>query len=172
VAEAVDITERTGLGIATVMARKDADIAAIGEAASFAPPAAPGRTGDAELAWIATGPDVWLAVAEAPPEDWPNSLERRLDGLCAVSDQSGSYTMFRLTGPRARELLQRGLAIDLHPALFGPGAAATTTIAHIGVIVWRPDQTDTFDVAVFRSYAGSFRHWLDVTLSALDPPSS
>lgn len=169
-AEAVDIRERDGLGVAAVMARKGVGPAAIGEAIGLVPLSGPGRVGDAALAWIATGPGVWLAMAEAPAEDWPEALERPLAGLCAVSDQSGSYVVFRLSGPRARALLQGGAAIDLHPAVFGPGASATTAIAHIGVILWRPDAGETFEVAVFRSLAGSFRHWLEVAAKALDPP--
>ena len=168
--EAVDITERKGLGIATVMARKGVDAAAIGAAVGLVPPSGPERVGDAELAWIATGPGVWLAMTEAPADDWPDALERQLAGLYAVSDQSGSYAVFRLSGPRTRDLLQRGAAIDLHPAAFGPGASATTAIAHIGVILWRPDPSETFEVALFRSFAGSFRHWLEVAVKALDPP--
>ncbi len=170
--EAVEITERQGLGLATVMARKDVDATTIGEAVGLIPPSSPGHVGDAEMAWIGTGPAVWLVLSSAPAEDWPDALERRLAGLCAVSDQSGAYVVFRLSGPRARALLQRGVAIDLHPDVFGPGAAATTVIAHIGAILWRPGQDEAFEVAVFRSYSGGFRHWLDITLRALDPPQS
>ena len=169
--EAVVITERNGVAIATVMARKGVDAAAIGEAVGLVPPSGPGCVGDAKLAWIATGPGVWLAVTEAPAEDWADALERQLAGLCAVSDQSGSYVVLRFSGPQARDLLQRGAAIDLHSAVFGPGTSATTSIAHIGAILWRPDQSETFEVAVFRSFAGSFRHWLQVAVKALDPPT-
>jgi methylglutamate dehydrogenase subunit D len=40
-------------------------------------------------------------------------------------------------------------------------------IAHIGVILWQLDDAPTFEVATFRSYAFSFRRWLDATAAAL-----
>jgi len=157
----VTLTERLGLGLATVMARKGVDPTAIGAVIGLDPPAGPGRASQGDLTLIGVGPGVWLALSEVPTSDWPEALERRLEGLCAVSDQSGAYVVFRFEGPRARALLQRGAAIDLHPDVFTPGSAATTVIAHIGVILWRIDATSAFDVAVFRSYASSFRHWID-----------
>ena len=35
---------------------------------------------------------------------------------------------------------------------------AVTVIAHVGAVVWR--RNGCFAFAVFRSYAGSFWHWL------------
>jgi sarcosine oxidase subunit gamma len=84
-----------------------------------------------------------------------------------VSDQSSGYVVYRLAGPAARTLLQRGAAIDLHPAAFPPRAAAVTMIAHLGVILWLADEAPTFEVAVFRSFAGSFQHWLETAGQAL-----
>ena len=51
--------------------------------------------------------------------------------------------------------------IDLHPAAFPPGAAAMTSIAHIGVHLWRVDErrddSDAiFDILIARSMAASF----------------
>lgn len=168
----VSISERSSLGLATVMARRGVGGAAIAAAIGLEPSSGPGRTAGPDFALIGTGPGVWLALAESPPESWPDALEQQLAGLCAISDQSGGYVVFRLSGPGARELLQRGAAIDLHPAVFGPGSAATTVIAHIGVILWRPDASESFEVAVFRSYASSFRHWLDLTSAWLGPTST
>jgi sarcosine oxidase subunit gamma len=171
VAEPLLIDERQGLGLAAVMARKGVGAAAIGAAIGLAPLAEAGRTARADLALISTGPGVWLAVVEDVGGDWPAALEGQLDGLCAVSDQSGAYGVFRISGPGARDLLQRGVAIDLHPDAFAPGSAAATVIAHIGVILWRPGQDETFEVAVFRSYVPSFRHWIDVNVAIVAPPA-
>jgi methylglutamate dehydrogenase subunit D len=55
----------------------------------------------------------------------------------------------------------------LHPTVFRPDSVATTVIAHIGVIFWQLDDAPTFEVATFRSYAFSFRRWLDATAAAL-----
>ena len=68
--------------------------------------------------------------------------------------------VFRLSGEGAGALLQKGAFVDLDPVAFACGVAATTVIAHIGVIIWKVDDAPTFDVALFRSFAGSFRHWI------------
>lgn len=141
------MTERTGLALATVMARKGADHAAIRFAASC------------EL--IPAGPGTWLAEGEA------DVLGERLAGLACVSDQSGGYVVLRFTGPSARALLQKGVAIDLDPSVFGPGSAAVTVIAHIGVILRQVDTAPTYDLALFRSFAGSFRHWVATAAQGL-----
>ena len=46
---------------------------------------------------------------------------------------------------------------------FQPGSAALTAIALIGVQLWQVDDTPTYDLAVFRSMAGSFWSWLSAS---------
>jgi sarcosine oxidase subunit gamma len=157
VADALVISERPGLRLATIMARAGFDSAVTG--LDF--PSGPHCVARDGLTLVGAGPGVWLAVGEATEDDWPVTLERPLAGQCSVSDQSGAYVVFRISGPAARALLQRGVSIDLHPDVFRPGSAATSVIAHIGVIVWRTGDEPVFDVAVFRSYAAGFRHWID-----------
>jgi len=172
VADLVTLTERPGLALATIMARQGVDAAAVGAALGLAAPIRPERRAGGGLELVATGPGQWLAVADAPASPWPEVLESRLGGLASVSDQSGAYVVWRIAGPGARALCQRGVAIDLHPDAFPPGAAATTVIAHLGVVLWRledPNAPETFEVAVFRSYAQSFRHWFEITARSLDP---
>lgn len=139
--------ERSGLALATVMARKGADHAAIQAAAG-------GKM-------IPTGPGTWLAEGDA------ELLAVRLAGLAYVSDQSGGYIVHRVAGPATRALLQKGVAIDLDPTAFGPGSAAVTVIAHIGVILWQVDDAPTYDLALFRSFAGSFQHWVSAAAQGL-----
>jgi sarcosine oxidase subunit gamma len=167
VAEGLTVQMREGLALATVMARKGVSAQAIGEALSATAPEGP-RIGVGEgLSLIGTGPGTWLALAEAGDADFEAGLRARLGPLASVSDQSSGYVVFRLAGPAARTLLQRGAPIDLHPAAFPAGGAAVTVIAHVGVILWLADEAPSFDVAVFRSFAGSFRHWLDAAAQAL-----
>lgn len=166
-AERLTITERTGLGIATVMQRRGANTSALSAAIGCALPEGPRRTANGPLSIIGTGPGTWLAMMEDAPVDWAETLQARLAGLASGSDQSGGYLVHRFTGAGAIDLLQRGVAIDLHPAAFPTGSVATTVIAHIGVILWRVDDDPSFDVAIFRSYADSFHHWIDTTQSGL-----
>ncbi len=155
------IEDRPGLAIATIQARKGVTADAIGERLGVALRDAPGWTGDASLRMIGTGPGVWLAIADPAPDPWAAMLRDRLAGLASVSDQSGGYGVLRLSGTHARRLLQRGLPVDLHPARFAPGSAAVSVIAHIGVVLWQLDDTPGYEIATFRSYAESFRRWLD-----------
>jgi sarcosine oxidase subunit gamma len=171
VANSLIVEERSGYGLATVMGRKDVSAAVLGSALGFSPPEDPSRVKHEGLAWIGTGSATWLAMTDAPEIGWPTSLQQRLKGLASISDQSGSYRIFRIAGDRARSLLQRGAFIDLHADAFPPGSVATTVIAHIGVVFWQADQADDdpgFEVAMFRSYAPSFLRWLNATSASLD----
>lgn len=125
-------------------------------------PGGPSGETSSSITFIGTGPNVWLAVKSDANADWVSALGEDLAAHAAVSDQSSAYAILRLRGAEARELLQRGVSIDLHPNTFQPGAAAVTDIAHIGVILIA-SHNNGFDVAIFRSYAGSFWHWLSVS---------
>jgi sarcosine oxidase subunit gamma len=80
-----------------------------------------------------------------------------------VSDQSDGYAVLRLAGAAMRATFEKGLAVDLHPAAFGPGDAAVTTCSHIGVILWQLDDAPTYEIALFRSLAADFWHWLSTS---------
>lgn len=166
-AEHPTVEQRTGFGLATVMARKGVDATAIGAALGIVLVDGPSCSAGGELTLLGSGPGSWLAYVDAPPADWEAGLRARLGPLASVSDQSGGYVMFRLAGAGARTILQRGAAIDFDPAAFAPGSVAITVIAHIGVIIRQVDAAPTYDVALFRSFADSFKHWLETTIRGL-----
>jgi len=87
-------------------------------------------------------------------------LAAKLQGLASVSDQSGGRTVLRIGGSRARDVLAKGLPIDLDPRAFHLGSAATSAISHIGVQLWQADDTRSYDIAIFRSLSESFWRWL------------
>lgn len=159
-ADLLEITERKGVALATIMARKGVARTHLSKPLGLSPPAGPQVAGAGPFSLIGVGPGVWFAVREGGPEDWIDELRQALAGAASVSEQTGGYLVLRLTGPGAQALLQSGAFIDLDPAVFGVGAAAVTAIAHIGVILWKVDDGPTFDVALFRSFAGSFRDWV------------
>jgi len=122
-----------------------------------------GFTGDtSELAFLWCGPGHWLAMSDAATD--ARSLEEQLSdqfaGLASVCDQSGSRVLFSVQGPNARTLLAKGLGVDLHPQSFSPGDVAVSSIGHMGVQLWQVDAAPTYRLLVARSYAESFRHWL------------
>jgi methylglutamate dehydrogenase subunit D len=167
VANGINITEQTGFGLATVMARKGVTTAQISAALGLELVTTSGWAGANGLSAVGTGPGTWLVRSENASHGWAAGLANRLLGLASVSDQSGGYAIWRINGPNARDLLQRGAYIDLHPSCFGPGSSATTVIAHIGVILWQADDAPTYDVAIFRSFSHSFQHWITVTIASL-----
>ncbi|HEX2726766.1 MAG TPA: sarcosine oxidase subunit gamma family protein [Beijerinckiaceae bacterium] len=160
----VRVAPREGLALATIIGGRDSTAQldkALADLLGIAPPTRPtvarGRGGD--LVWA--GPGQWLLVSET--RDIASQAATRLGGLAAVADQSAARAVLRLSGPRVRDALAKGCLLDLHPRAFRPGDAALTSIAHIGVHLWQSDDLPTYDVAVFRSMAGSFWSWLSTS---------
>ena len=153
------ITELTGLGLATVACRKGqaaALSAAVRKAYGVDLPASSRVAQGAAVRFIGYGPGQWLAISEA----LAGELAAKLQGLASVSDQSGGRTVLRMGGNRARDVLAKGLPIDLDPRAFPLGSAATSAISHIGVQLWQADDTRSYDLAIFRSLSESFWRWL------------
>ena len=163
------VEERLDMAMATVMSRGDdrALAAKIHDAYGVLLPSGPRRVSNGVHAFVGTGPGVWLAVFEQASPLMASDLAASLAGLASVADQSSSYAVLRIAGASAREILSRGAFIDFDPSVFGPGSAAVTTISHIGVSIWQVDDAPTYDVALFRSYADSFWHWMTATCTAL-----
>jgi sarcosine oxidase subunit gamma len=158
----VTIAERIGLGLATVAARKGAPLRAAVKASYGVNLPDDSTVGQgSEVSFVGYGPGQWLAVSETLRNDaLAKQLGQNLKGLASVSDQSGGRTVLRLSGMRARDVLAKGLPIDLHPSVFGPGSAATSTISLMGVQLWQVDEAPTYDIALFRSVSASFWRWL------------
>ncbi len=160
----VVIQERLGLGLATVATRK-------GQAAAVKQVVASGYGVElpdssrvahgSSVSFIGYGPDQWLAVSETlGNEALARDLAQRLKGLASISDQSGGRTVLRLGGSRARDVLAKGLPIDLDPRAFPLGSAATSTISLMGVQLWQTGDPQSYDIVVFRSVSQSFWRWL------------
>ena len=159
-------TERTDLFIATVMARqnKTAELgAAVKQNFGITLPTGATWVASDGVMFLGTGPWKWLAISEAPNPDFVADLEAKLEGLASIADQSGALGILRLTGPALLPTLEKGLQIDLAPDAFPVNAVAVTSIAHIGTTLWKVDDAPTIDVAIARSLANSFQHWLEVS---------
>lgn len=154
--------------MATVMAYhgRRAELAARLQAGyGLALPDGPCRTSSPGVAMIGLGPRTWLFTRAAGVPIAPE-LAEVVGDTAAVTDQSDGYAMLRLSGPRLREVLAKGVSIDLHDEVFVPGSAAATSCAHLGVILWRLEDADghpVFELAVFRSFAHSLWHFIEVS---------
>lgn len=166
-ADTVRIAEQTSVAIASILARRGVDAAAIGKALSLTAPTGPSCATHGALAVMGVGPGAWLAHETAAPADWLEQLQSRLTDLASVTDQGGAYRLFRIEGPGGRTLLQRGASIDLSDAAFPTATVALTVISHIDVIIRRLEETEVYELAVYRSYSESFLRWLNSALAAL-----
>ena len=105
------------------------------------------------------GPNSWIVVrdeAGSAPGELLQTLKDAVGDLGAVVDQSHGRCCLRLSGERAREVMAKNTAVDLHPRAFGPGRCAMTSVAHMNATIVQVDDTPTYDLFVIRSLARSF----------------
>lgn len=118
-------------------------------------------TGKRHALWL--GPDEWLVIGTPGSEA---ELERALrDALAstpggAVVDVSANRTTIELAGPAAREILESGCSIDLHPRAFGPGCCAQTLLARANVVIWQLTSEPRYRLLVRPSFAPYLAAWL------------
>ena len=120
--------------------------------------------GKTQICW--NGPNSWMVVcsdAEAgrAPGVLFKVLQDAVGELGAVVDQSHGRCGLRLSGSRARQVMAKNSAIDLHPRVFGPGQCAMTSVAHMNATIIQVDDTPTYDLFVIRSLARSFAHAIE-----------
>lgn len=161
----LSISVRDDLTLASLAAAKgkrEALVAAIQEKYGVSLPSTPERVEGNGIAFLWSGPDQWIAAAERTGgRDLERELKPVLAGLAAVTDQTDARAILRISGPRAREVLAKGVPLDLHPRVFAPGSVAITHASHIGVILWQLDAAPTYELAVFRSFAQSLADWVE-----------
>jgi methylglutamate dehydrogenase subunit D len=159
---AIDVRETLTLAsFAAFKDKKDQVKAAIRERYDVDLPDTPQRVEGKDIAFIWAGPDQWIAIAEREQNrDIEVELKPLLDGLSSVVDQSDARAVVQISGPRARNVLAKGVPIDLHPRAFKANNVAITHASHIGIIFWQIDDAPTYQIAMFRSFADSFAHWL------------
>jgi len=166
-------SDRDGLGLATVIVRRgqlEVLSQRIRERFGIDLPRGNFRKEAQHIAFAGLGPETWLATSEMGGNDFSASLREEIGAFASISDQSDGYAVLRLTGTNIRDMLAKLILIDVHPRALKPGDVASTVASHIGVILWRlddaPDATPVFEIAVFRSLAGSF--WHSLTQSAAE----
>lgn len=137
-------------------------------------------SGDARRSILWLGPDEWLVV-DAPQDGVGDGskeaagpllagLEAVLAGHhAAVVDVSANRTVIEVAGPAARDLLEGGCRLDLHPRAFGAGSCAATNVARAGVYLHQLDELPTYRLFVRASFAGYLADWLiDASNEAAD----
>ena len=136
----------------------------IGTAVGVMLPNQPGqvaRTEQVQVLWL--GPDEWLLIA---PEGTGAQLQATVvqalgEEHGSVVDVSGHRTIIEITGPKTRELLAKGCALDLHRRSFAADQCAQTMLARAGVVlVCRDAERPTFWILVRASFARYLADWL------------
>jgi heterotetrameric sarcosine oxidase gamma subunit len=157
------IEERTDLALATVMARRGKEQSlkrVIAKAYRLNLPDGPRVAAKDGVSFAGIGVGQWFAAAGPSETDFVRSLRARVAGLASVADQSDGRVVLRLRGDRVRDVLAKGVPVDLHPRRFRTGDVASTLVAHIGVQIEQLDDQPTFQLMAFRSLAGSLWSWL------------
>jgi len=111
--------------------------------------------------WLA--PDEWLVVGAPGREaELAPALQKALaDQHAAVVDVSEARTVIVVAGRNARDLLQKGTPLDLHPREFQPGYCAQTALSKANVILHQTDAGPRYDIYVLNSFADYLWTWLE-----------
>lgn len=152
-------------------AADSAFVDAVQKAVKLAPPVdantVAGKANTTRIMWL--GPDEWLVItSEKGAERALKALWKNLktNGLhAAVTDSTHARTCIEVSGPRAREVLQKGCSLDLHPRVFGPGRSAQCIVAKTGVMLTQTAEArsgdPTYELYPLRSFATYLWTWLE-----------
>lgn len=118
--------------------------------------------GDGRTAlWL--GPDEWLVVSDAAAPAADPLVAALAEALAgdpgAVVNVSANRTTLELSGPRAREVLEKGCPVDLHPSAYAPGRAVLTTLGPVPLVLWQVGAT-TYRLLPRSSFADYLARWL------------
>ncbi|MEU3851085.1 sarcosine oxidase subunit gamma family protein [Streptomyces sp. NPDC029554] len=111
------------------------------------------------LFWL--GPDEWLVLSRADGAALTTELREALGpDPGSVVDVSAHRTTLELGGPAARQVLEKGCPLDLHPRAFGPGRAVSTTVGQVAVLLWQVDDRPVYRLFPRSSFADHLGRWL------------
>ena len=133
---------RRAAGSNSAATRSDgAFVGAVSNALGLEPPPTPDRSrsrADTVILWL--GPDAWLIEVPAEAERAvARTLEESLsDRHASVAVVGAGSVTWSLTGPMARDLLAKGMTLDLDPERFRAGCCARSLLARVPVLLHRP----------------------------------
>ena len=170
----VAMSEQPFRGIVNLRTQPDDSeaMAALESALGFALPVEPNTTAASATAlalWLA--PDEWWIITPGPDPESGSTMAAALraalaDRRGAVTDVGDSRTCVRVSGPRARDLLCKGMPLDLHPRVFPANRCAQSHLAKTGVVLHLvadhgTSDGPTFELYVLRSFAEYLWVWLE-----------
>lgn len=126
-------------------------------------------SGPHTVVWL--GPDEWLVLSQADAPTVAAELREALGSdPGSVVDVSANRTTLELSGPSARQVLEKGCPLDLHPRAFGPGRAVSTTVGPVAVLLWQVEDAPTYRLFPRSSFADYLARWLIDAMSEYRGP--
>ncbi len=117
--------------------------------------------GDRRILWL--GPNEWWVTAkDGEAAGLVEALRGAFAGQHATAcDVSESRAIITLKGPKAREVLMRGISLDLHPRVFGIGQCAQTGLSRCNVLLHQVGEGPRFEIYVLKSFSDYLWRWLE-----------
>jgi len=117
--------------------------------------------GGRQILWL--GPNEWWVTgADGEAGVLVENLRAGFVGQhAAACDVSESRAIIRLKGLMTREVLMRGVSLDLHPREFHVGQCAQTGLSRANVLLHLVDDTPTFEIYVLKSFSDYLWRWLE-----------
>jgi sarcosine oxidase subunit gamma len=114
-----------------------------------------------QIIWL--GPNEWwITGPDGEAESLVEALRANFAGQhAAACDVSESRAIIRLRGPKARDVLMRGVSLDLHPRAFRVGECAQTGLSRANVLLHLIDDAPTFEIYVLKSFSDYLWRWLE-----------
>ena len=137
-------------------------VTAVERATGVPLPSRVGALTGASTRLLCLGPDEWLIVADDDARQplMASLMDALADSHHALVDVSASRAVIGLRGPRARDVLAKGLPLDLHPRAFAAPRCAQTVFAKIGVLLEQTDEAPSYRLYVRASFAAYLAAWL------------
>lgn len=166
----VTIAENDGLALASIAARLGQEAACHAHLTDLlgtvpAPGQAILRDPEAGF-WI--GPDQWMVGApRASHADLAAQLKSRFGNTASITDQTGAWVTFDVTGPAMPDVCERLCAVPIRT--MQAGDAQRTVLHQIGCFVIKRTAPDHIRILGPRASAGSLHHALVTSAIATRP---
>jgi heterotetrameric sarcosine oxidase gamma subunit len=113
-----------------------------------------------DLLLMRTGPEqIWIIGPGAALNAEPPLRAAIAPGTGVLTPLSHSRSWLYIEGPRARDVLAKGIAIDLAPDRFGIDHFAMTGLDHTPILLYRSAE-DRYEIWAMRTFALTVWDWL------------
>ena len=104
-----------------------------------------------------------LAYFSYDGDDSESYIKGKFNAPAYFTDQSDTWAMIRVDGPKCRDVLERICPIDISTDEFSVGDVSRTIMEHIGTIIYR-DGEDSYVLLTMRSFGVSMLHAIEVSV--------